>query len=168
MDSTNQDKSLVGGFNIVKKQIDHKKGFGKGTIDLNNVSSVIIDGEKAYIDVGALHAKSKVEMRIRFSSDKEAVPNGRQCWIIWVAIDKNPAGAYYAGATACEMLIDTEARKGWKILAEHVNKMDYAMKRRVMLDDLGSKEKAQLKQVLVDNNAEWYERSEAIKTALEG
>ncbi|MNC77062.1 YwhD family protein [compost metagenome] len=69
--------------------------------------------------------------------------------------------------TACEMLIDTEARKGWKILADHVNKMDYALKRRIILDGLSTEQKASLKKLLIDTNQEWWDRSpDELKTAL--
>ncbi|AJY74989.1 YwhD family protein [Paenibacillus beijingensis] len=152
--------------NVVSSK-EHK-GFGAGTIDLSQVSSVIIDGDSAYIDVGAMHAKSKVERGIKFSPNKEDVPNGRPCWIVWVAVDRNEEGSYYAGATACAMLIDTEAKRGWKILADHVNKLDYSIKRRYMLGELGPSEKAALRKLLVEHNAEWWDHSpDALKTALD-
>lgn len=144
------------------------KGFGAGSIDLNNVSPVIIDQGEAYIDIGAMHAKSKVEKLIRFSPDKETVPNGRKCWIVWVAVDRDAEGPFYGGMTACEMLIDTEARRGWKILADHVNKMDAAMKRRVILDGMDAEEKVLLRNLLQSHNAEWWERTaDEFKAELE-
>lgn len=153
--------------NIVSSKSKHK-GFGAGSIDLNNMSPVIIDRGEAKIDIGAMHAKSSVEKRIKFSSNKEDVPNGRQVWLVWVAVDRTPEGRLYGGATACEMLIDEEARRGWKILADHVNKMDYALKRRFMLDDLGSEEKTALKKLLISHNEEWWDASpDELKKALE-
>ncbi len=152
--------------NIVSSNVNHK-GFGAGSIDLSNVSSIIIDGDEAYLDMGALHAKSKIEKGIKFSANKDDVPDGRRCWIVWVAVDRTPEGPYYAGVTACEMLVDPEAKRGWKILADHVNKMDYAMKRRIVLEGLEENEKAALKKQLVEHNEEWWNRSEAaLKEAL--
>ncbi|MEW9699236.1 YwhD family protein [Paenibacillus sp. SI8] len=152
--------------NIVSSKVNHK-GFGAGAIDLSSVSSIIIDGEEAYLDEGALHAKSKIEKGIKFSMNKEDVPNGRKAWIVWVAVDRTEEGAYYAGLSACEMLVDTEARKGWKILADHVNKMDAAMKRKFILDGLDGKERAALKNQLVAHNEEWWNRSDqSLKDAL--
>ncbi|WP_028560235.1 YwhD family protein [Paenibacillus pinihumi] len=159
-----EKKSLA--LNVVSNK-EHK-GFGAGSIDLNSVSCIIIDGDEAYIDIGAMHAKSKIERRIKFSTNKEDVPNGRQCWIVWVAVDRNETGSYYAGATACEMWIDTEARRGWKILADHVNRLDYAIKRRIMVDNLGPKEQGLLRDLLIQHNEEWWNNSEGVKTALEG
>lgn len=143
------------------------KGFGAGSIDLNNVSPAIIDGGRAYIDLGAMHAKSKVERGIKFSPHKEDVPNGRRCWIVWVAVDRSSVGAFYGGLTACEMLIDTEAKRGWKVLADHVNRMDYAMKRHVLVEELNVEEKAALRELLITHNPEWWERtSEEVKAKL--
>jgi len=152
--------------NIVSSTNTHG-GFGAGMINLSNISSVIIEGDVAYIDLGALHAKSKVEKGIKFSTNKDDVPNGKTCWIVWVAADRKEEGPYYAGMTACEMLVDREARRGWKILADHVNRMDYAMKRRYMLDGLNDTERAALKKLLVENNPQMWENSpEDLKQAL--
>ncbi|WNR44336.1 YwhD family protein [Paenibacillus roseipurpureus] len=152
--------------NIVSSKVNHK-GFGAGAIDLSNVSGVIIDGEEAYLDEGTLHAKSKIEKGIKFSMNKEEVPNGRKAWIVWVAVDRAEDGAYYAGMSACEMLIDTEARRGWKILADHVNKMDAAMKRKFVLEGLSDKEREALRTCLIAHNEDWWNRSDqTLKDAL--
>jgi hypothetical protein len=144
------------------------KGFGAGTIDLNNVAPIIIDGDTAYVDVGAMHAKSRVEKGIKFLPNKEEVPNGRRCWIVWVAVDRAEQGSYYAGATACEMLVDPEARRGWKILANHVNNLDYALKRRYILSELNPVEKGALRKLLMEHNAEWWDNSpETLKAELQ-
>lgn len=152
--------------NVVSSKKEHK-GFGAGSIDLNNVSPVILDQGEAYIDIGAMHAKSKIEKGIKFVTDPAEVPNGRKCWIVWVAVDRAAEGPHYGGMTACEMLVDPEARRGWKILAEHVNKLDYALKRRVILDGLDAAEKSALRELLINHNAEWWERTEdRVKEAL--
>lgn len=155
--------------NIISNEEKSKhKGFGAGSIDLNSMSPVIIDGDEAYIDIGAMHAKSKVEKGIKFSTNREDVPAGRQVWIVWVAVDRSTEGQFYGGLTACEMWIDSEARRGWKILADHVNKMDYALKRRIIMDGLSAEQKNALKQLLIDTNQEWWERSpDELKAALE-
>lgn len=153
--------------NIINSKSKHK-GFGAGSIDLNSVSPVIIDRGEAKIEIGAMHAKSKVERGIKFFTDREEVPNGRQVWIVWVAVDRTPEGQHYGGMTACEMLIDEENKRGWKILAEHVNKLDASLKRKVMLEGLGSQEKQALKQLLIEKNQEWWDATpEYVKQALE-
>ena len=167
MDIGNKDGKKNFSLNVVSSKNTHR-GFGAGMIDLSNLSSIIIDGDEAYIDIGAIHAKSKVERGIKFSVNKEDVPNGRKCWVVWVAVDRSEEGAsYYAGVTACEMLIDTEERKGWKILPDHVNKLDYALKRRYVIEGLSEKERALLKATLVSHNEDMWERSpEALKELL--
>lgn len=143
------------------------KGFGAGSIDLSQVACVIIDQGEAYIDVGAMHAKSKIERGIKFSPNKEDVPNGRPAWVVWVAVDRTDEGSYYAGATSCEMLIDSEARRGWKILADHVNRLDASIKRRYLLDNIGPGEKAALRKLLQEHNLEWWNNSpEELKQLL--
>ncbi|SEU32020.1 YwhD family protein [Paenibacillus sp. NFR01] len=152
--------------NIVNAKSKHK-GFGAGSIDLNNVSPVIIDRGEAVIDIGAMHAKSKVEKGIKFSMNREDVPNGRQLWVVWVAVDRTPEGQHYGGITACEMWIDDEARRGWKILADHVNKLDAALKRKVIVEGLGAEEKAALKSLLIAHNEAWWAASpDNVKDAL--
>jgi hypothetical protein len=86
---------------------------------------------------------------------------------VWVAVARDEGGTYYAGATSCEMLIDTEARRGWKILPDHVNRLDASLKRKYMLDNIGPEEKAALRTLLVDHNAEWWDHSpQALKDLL--
>lgn len=167
MENNEQQGKKQIALNIINSKSKHK-GFGAGSIDLNSVSPVIIDRGEAKIEIGAMHAKSKVERGIKFSTNKEDVPNGRQVWIVWVAVDRTAEGQHYGGMTACEMLIDEEARRGWKILADHVNKLDAALKRKIMVDDLGPVEKKALKELLISKNEEWWDAApEEFKKALE-
>lgn len=152
-------KGKQGGFNIISNKNQVHGGYGAGMIDLSNVSSIIVDEESAVIDLGALHAKSAVEKGVKFSINKEDVPNGKRYWLVWVAVDIGDNGPYYAGVTACEMLIDKEARRGWKILADHVNKMDYAMKRRYILDGMNEREKKNLRELLMTHNENMWKNS---------
>ena len=108
-------------FNIIKNDpMDGHKGFGKGALSLDNVSPVIIDVEEgeAVIDVGAMHARSVVEKGIKFLKTKEEVPNGKPYWLVWVTIDRDERGPYYAGVTACEMTVDRSIRRGYKSLPD--------------------------------------------------
>jgi hypothetical protein len=153
--------------NIVSSKVNHK-GFGAGSIDLSNVSAVILDGEEAYVDNTALHAKSRLEKGIKFSANREDVPDGRRCFVVWIAVDRTEEGAFYGGLASCEMLVDSTARRGFKILAEHVNRMDRAMKRQVLLENLNGAEKVLLKQTLIAFNEEWWNRTpETTRQALE-
>lgn len=167
MENQEQNGKKQIALNIISSKSKHK-GFGAGSIDLNSVSPVIIDGGEAKIEIGAMHAKSKVERGIKFSTNREDVPNGRQVWIVWVAVDRTPEGQHYGGMTACEMWIDQEAKRGWKILADHVNKLDAALKRKIIIDGLGDVEKKALKDLLISKNEEWWNASsDEFKQALE-
>ncbi|OAB34996.1 hypothetical protein PMSD_13475 [Paenibacillus macquariensis subsp. defensor] len=167
MDNKEQGGKKQIALNIVSSKSKHT-GFGSGSIDLNNVSPIIVDQGEAKVDVGAMHAKSKVEKGIKFSANREDVPNGRQVWVVWVAVDRTAEGQFYGGATACEMWIDTEARRGYKILADHVNKLDGALKRKIILDGMNAEDKTALKNLLMTRNEEWWAATpEELKKALE-
>ena len=96
---------------------DGHGGFGVGALSLENISPVFVDvlEKTAFVDIGAMHARSTVEKGIKFLTNKDEVPNGKPFWLVWVTIERTPNGAYYAGATACEMTVDREVRRGYKI-----------------------------------------------------
>lgn len=159
------------GFNIIKKSdpTDGHKGYGKGALSLDNVSPVMIDVEagEAEIDVGALHARSAVEKGIKFLKVQEEVPNGKPYWLVWVTIDRNEAGPYYAGVAACYMTVDREIRRGYKSLPEHVNRMDKSLKRHIIVDDMDEKSKKVLADFLREHNQVlWNNSSDELKKGL--
>ena len=159
-------------FNIIKNDpMDGHKGFGKGALSLDNVSPVIIDVEEgeAVIDVGAMHARSVVEKGIKFLKTKEEVPNGKPYWLVWVTIDRDERGPYYAGVTACEMTVDRSIRRGYKSLPEHVNRMDKSIKRHIIVDHMDDKSKVILREFLKNHNAQLWENStQQLKDELMG
>lgn len=158
------------GFNIIKNDpTDGHKGFGKGALSLEQVSPVIIDVEEgsAHIDIGAMHARSAVEKGIKFLKTKDEVPNAKPYWLVWVTVDRNAEGPFYAGVTACEMTVDRAIRRGYKSLPEHVNRMDKSLKRHIIVDDMDDRSKAVLHNFLVSHNAEMWERSsDELKSGL--
>ncbi|SMO68310.1 YwhD family protein [Melghirimyces algeriensis] len=156
------------GFNIIREDSTTHGGYYTGTLNLRDLSAVLIDGDQAKIDLGLIHAKSAVERRIKFISNPEDVPNGKVYWIVWVTVDRNEKGPYYAGAAACSMVIDHEARRGWKNLPLHVNRMDDALKRRYRISDLDDEGKEALRRFLIENDQEMWENSpEELKKALQ-
>lgn len=150
------------GFNIIKSDpTDSHGGFGVGSLSLDNVSPVIIDveAEEAVVDIGAMHARSEVEKGIKFLKTKEEVPNAKPYWLVWVTMDRKAEGPYYAGVTACEMTVDREARRGYKSLPDHVNKMDKSLKRNIMVKHMDPKSKRTLTEFLQNHNIGMWERS---------
>jgi hypothetical protein len=158
------------GFNIIKNDpTDGHGGFGVGTLSLENVSPVIIDIEagEAFVDMGAMHARSVVEKGIKFTPNREEVPNGKPYWLVWVTIDRKAEGPYYAGVAACEMTVDRETRRGYKSLPEHVNRMDKSLKRHIIVEHMDEKSKKVLADFLKNHDTEmWNRSSEELKKGL--
>ncbi len=59
------------------------------------------------------------------------------------------------------MVVNREKRRGYKVLADHVNRMDKSMKRHIMVEDMDDKSKKILAEFLAGHNKEMWERSEA-------
>ena len=160
---TNEEKSKPKlGFTIIKNDpTDGHKGFGIGSLSLENVSPVIIDVEEeiATIEIGAMHARSPLERGIKFLLDREESAGGKPYWLVWVTIDYKEDGPYYAGVTACEMVVNREKRRGYKNFIEHMNKMDKSMKRHIIVDQMDDKSKHVLADFLEGHNKELWDRS---------
>ncbi|WP_028401825.1 YwhD family protein [Ectobacillus panaciterrae] len=157
-----QPKKKTIGFNIIKDDsTSGHGGFGVGALSLENMSPVFVDVTEgtAFVDMGAMHARSVVEKGIKFLPNKDEVPNGKPYWLVWVTIERMPQGAYYAGVTACEMTVDREIRRGYKLLPEHVNKMDKSLKRHIMVDHMDEPSKKVLGEFLKKHDAGMWEHS---------
>ncbi|MBD7943982.1 MULTISPECIES: YwhD family protein [Psychrobacillus] len=161
---TNEEKPKQKvGFTIIKNDpTDGHKGFGIGSLSLENVSPVIIDIEEgtAKVEIGAMHARSDTERGIKFTTNREDSEGGKPYWLVWVTIDHKADGPYYAGVAACEMVVNREKRRGYKILADHVNRMDKSMKRQILVDFMDNRSKEILKSFLQSHNLEIWERSD--------
>lgn len=159
----NEKKSKLG-FTIIKDDpTDGHKGFGIGSLSLENVSPVVVDVEEkvATIEIGAMHARSPLERGIRFLPTREESINGKKYWLVWVTIDYKEEGPFYSGVTACEMVIDRSIRRGYKNFVEHMNKMDRSMKGRIIVDEMDDVSKQVLADFLKEHNEELWNRSSA-------
>jgi YwhD family. len=149
MDEKREKKPIQ--FQIIKNDpTDGHRGFGRGVINLENVTPVFIDVDEkqAFIDMGGLHARSQVERGIKFLPKKEEVPNGKPYWLIWVTIERGPKGAYYHGVTACEFTVDRSIRRGFKNFPDHVNKLDKSLKGHILVDHMDESSKRVLAEFL--------------------
>ncbi|QQZ09248.1 YwhD family protein [Heyndrickxia vini] len=158
-------------FNIIKNDpTDGHRGFGIGSLSLENVSPVFVDVEEgeAFVDIGAMHARSSVEKRVKFLPNREDVPEGaKPYWLVWVTIDRKEEGPYFAGVTACEMTVNKEARRGYKSLPEHVNRLDKSLKRHIIVDHMDVKSKKILEDFLKTHDEKMWElSSEELKKGL--
>ncbi len=157
----NNNKKKGSGFNILGGESAHG-GYGAGTLNLDQMSAVFVDVEagEAFVDMGAMHARSEVEKGIKFLPNKEEVPNGKPYWLIWVTVDNKQEGPYYAGVTACELTVDREIRRGYKSLPEHVNRMDKSLKRQIVVDHMDEKSKQILGNFLKNFNENMWQLSD--------
>ncbi|WP_407639571.1 YwhD family protein [Anaerobacillus alkalidiazotrophicus] len=156
----NNIKKKGSDFTILGKETVHG-GYGAGTLNLDNMSAVFIDIEagEAFVDMGAMHARSEVEKGIKFLPNKEEVPNGKPYWLVWITVDNTEEGPYYAGVAACELTVDRSIRRGYKSLPEHVNKMDKSLKRNIIVDHMDEKSKLVLGKFLSEFNKEMWDLS---------
>lgn len=163
MDLLNNKNNKKGsGFNILGKESTTHGGYGAGTLNLDNMTPVFVDvlSGEVYVDMGAMHARSEVEKGIKFLPNKEEVPNGKPYWLIWVTVDNNAQGSYYAGVTACELTVDREIRRGYKSLPDHVNKMDKSLKRKIIVEHMDTPSKEALGKFLKGFNEQMWNNSE--------
>lgn len=151
-------------FNIIKNDpLDGHKGTNIGSISLDNVAPVFIDvlNKEAFIDLGGMHARAEVEKGVKWINDKETVEGdeAKPYWLCWVTTERSEQGPYYAGLTACYLLVNKSIRRGYKSMPEHVNMMDKSMKHHIVIDQIGEENKTILKAFLQEHNPEMWANS---------
>ncbi len=160
-------------FNIIKNDpLDGHKGTNIGSISLDNVAPVFIDvlNKEAFIDIGGMHARAEVEKGVKWINDKETVEGdeAKPYWLCWVTTERSEQGPYYAGLTACYLLVNKSIRRGYKSMPEHVNMMDKSMKHHIVIDQIGEENKAILKAFLQEHNPEmWANSKEELHQAFD-
>lgn len=164
------NKKKANQFTIIKDDSnDGHGGYGVGAISLENMSSVIVDPNenKAYVDMNAMHARSDVERRVKFLPDKDAVPNGKLYWIVWVTVERGENGPYYAGVAGSEIRVDREIKRAYKSMPEHVTHMEKSLKGKIIVEHMDDHSKKLLKEFLIDFNEEmWKNSTDELKEAL--
>ncbi|GGI97612.1 hypothetical protein GCM10010885_04120 [Alicyclobacillus cellulosilyticus] len=106
-------------------------GASKHTGDdaLRGLSAVLVDGDEVFVDNGAIHAKSRVERGIAFVDDRALVPQPRHIIGFWITLHRFEGGTQgFYGAMPFHLWIDSEAKKGYKSLAEQVKGMEKAIR----------------------------------------
>ncbi|MCA1020873.1 YwhD family protein [Halobacillus litoralis] len=168
-DSDSSDKKK-NQFTIIKDDAtDGHGGYGVGSISLENMTPVIVDPneEEAYVDMGALHARSKVEKRIKFITDRDVVANGLQYWIAWVTVDYRGGNPCYYGVAASEIVVDRSIKRGYKLMPQHVNHMDKSLKGRFVVEHVDEKSRKILGEYLREFKPElWENTAQELKDAL--
>lgn len=160
-------------FNIIKNDpLDGHKGTNIGSISLDNIAPVFIDvaNKEAFIDIGGMHARAQVEKGVKWINDKSEVEGeeAKEYWLCWVTTERSGSGPYYAGVTACYLLVNKSIRRGYKSMPEHVNMMDKSMKHKIIIDHIGEENKKVLADFLKSHNEEmWNNSSEELFKAFE-
>ena len=166
--SSNKKKSNA--FTIIKDDsTDGHGGYGAGTISLENMSPVIVDPNEntAYVDMGAMHARSDIERRVKYLPNKDEVPNGKLYWIVWVNVERGENGPYYSGVAGSELRVDRSIKRAYKSMAEHVTHMEKSLKGKIVVDHMDEHSKKLLKDFLVDFNQDmWNNATDELKNAL--
>ncbi len=100
---------------------------------LKGLSAVFVDGDRVFIDNGAIHGKSQLEKNLTFVKTKDELQNPREILVFWITLKRFDGVQGFFGAMPYVLLIDDAARQGYKSLAEQVNKMEKAVKGQVDL-----------------------------------
>ncbi|GAA0605595.1 YwhD family protein [Virgibacillus siamensis] len=165
------DKKKTNQFTILKDDsTDGHGGYGIGAISLENMSPVIIDPneDRAFVDMGAMHARSEVERRVKFLPNKDEVPNGKLYWIVWVTVEKGENGPYFSGVCGSEIRVDRSIKRAYKSMPEHVTHMDKSLKGKIMIEHMDDHSKKLLKDFLADfeGGDYWNNSGNVLKEAL--
>lgn len=162
MSSDQSSNKKKNSFTIIKDDsTDGHGGYGAGTISLENMSSIIVDPneDKAYVDMAAMHARSEVERRVKWINDREEVQGGKLYWIVWVTVEKNENGPYYAGVAGSEIRVNREIKRAYKSMAEHVKHMEKSLKGHIIVEHMDDHSKKLLGDFLRDYKPEFWENS---------
>lgn len=171
--SEEQEKKKPGfQFNIIKNDpLDGHRGQNFGSISLENIAPVYIniDTQETILDIGGLHGKAEVERRVKWIKDKTEAEgeDAKEYFLVWVAVERAEVGPIYNGIAACYMMVNKAKRRGYKMMHEHVNSLDDAMKGRIKLDVLDERSKESLKQFLIERDETMWNHSTAVKEAFE-
>lgn len=130
------------------------------------VTAVLIDGDRAWFDEAATHGRTALEQGVTWMNSPEEVPAGRHIDIVWLFIKPRQGEYEYFGATCSHMIIDEEAKKGYKYLADHANQLGKAIKGEIDLSRLNDHAKGVLLKALNTYPEALANSSDKLKEAL--
>ncbi|HIS29327.1 MAG TPA: YwhD family protein [Candidatus Avamphibacillus intestinigallinarum] len=163
-------KLKMNAFTIIKDDpTDGHGGYGAGSISLENMSPIIVDptDEEVFIDMDAMHGRAKFERRVKYTTDKAEVPDGKPYWICWTVVERGEDGPYYSGIGGSEIIIDRPNKRGYKQLGEHVKHMEKALKGEYEVAHLDHKSKKMLREFLIEfDNEMWIRAPKELKLQL--
>lgn len=135
------------------------------------LTAIVIDGDSAFFDAGALHGRSQAQQGIQFSRDPADVPNGRRVAMVFLGVrGTEPDTARYEGMMTCTLLIDRETKTGWRDLTQEALAMRCVLDGTVNLAGLTDSERVAFEQGLTEplGGALWNNTDDARKAAVRG
>jgi hypothetical protein len=125
------------------------------------------DGE-AWFDDEAIHGLSAVMAGIRWVDSLQKLASPERWQIVWVAVDHGiEGGRAYTGLAADEFWIDRSARLGYRDVARHAERMDAAMRGRILLATLDATAREAVRRALLMRDPDAWDRApEAVHRAL--
>ena len=126
------------------------------------------DGTVA-VDPGALHGRSELEQSLQIAPAFDQVQDAQVYRIVWVAVelDETEMPVRYAGMAVSELWVDPVRQIGYKMLAEHVNRMTDAMRGGSHAQILGAHERSLVARQLASlSPALWERTADVLKGAL--
>lgn len=135
------------------------------------LTAVVIDGDYAFFDAGALHGRSQAQQGIQFSRDKTDVADGTRVAMVFLGVrDKEPETARYEGMIVCTLLIDRAAGIGWRDLTQEAIAMRRVLDGTVNLSGLTDSERIALQRALEEplGGALWKNTDDTRKAAVHG
>ncbi len=129
---------------------------------------IVFTGEGAVVDNGSLHGRSAVEVGVEFVDERESLGSPRRVSLVWLAREGPPHDLQgYLGLVAVEMVIDQDAGRGWKNLAEHTNRMTDALRGTVDVGLLTPAEREQVRSLLEALDSDSLQAAPHLLDALE-
>src|SRR5699024_9148576 len=159
-------------FNMIKYDpLTGRKGqeIGRSRLEDLAAADIGVGTQEALVDMAGLHARAEVEKRVKWVTDKSEVEGSgqKEYRIGWVAGERKDFGPVYAGVAACYQMVNKERRRGYKMMHEHVNMLDRAMKSKIEIGMMDDVSKSSLKKFLQNHNMEIWENSGELKKLLE-
>lgn len=132
------------------------------------LTALLIDGDRAWWDDAACHGRTPLEQGLEWADDPAEVPGARRVFVVWVYIkpDRQSRQYTYHGVVAVDMLIDEEAKRGYKRLGHHANQLGAAMRGKIDLEILTDDARRILAEELAKNEGVLENSSPELLEAL--
>jgi YwhD family len=135
---------------------------------LKGLSAVFVDGDRVFIDNGAIHAKSQLERSVTFVKSKDELESPRSVYVFWITLKRLEGKMGFHGAMPFVLWIDEQAKLGYKSLAEQVNKMDKAVRGQIDVNGIPDDVRRKVREFLVQLRPDlWENAAPAFRAAFE-